>query len=391
MRVLIDARSAAFAEPTGIGRYTRALLRTLPGADPGIAYTAWYLRGRDLVGRGPRPSLDPAVRDVEERWTPLPSRWFEIASERWGLPRVEWFARFDLLFGPNFVAPPTRKDVVVTVHDLAFRRFPDTAPHSTRRWLARLDGTLRRAARVVVPSRATRDDLLELSGVDDGRVAVIPHGVDHDRFGPGARDRAAGVARRFGIDGPYVLSLGGLEPRKNLAALLRAYASLDAATRPRLVVAGGSVRWNPEGPSALRESLASLPSPVRKDVVLTGYVPDEDVPALVAGAVALAYPSRYEGFGLPVLEAMACGTPVLSSNVSAIPEVTGDAALLVDPTSEDAIADGLRRIVEDDGLRARLSAAGIERAAGFTWERTARATAEVLRAGGARDAHRAHR
>ena len=130
---------------------------------------------------------------------------------------------------------------------------------------------------------------------------------------------------------------------------------------------------------------------MRKDVVLTGYVPDEDVPALVAGAVALAYPSRYEGFGLPVLEAMACGTPVLSSNVSAIPEVTGDAALLVDPTSEDAIADGLRRIVEDDGLRARLSAAGIERAAGFTWERTARATAEVLRAGGARDAHRAHR
>ena len=139
------------------------------------------------------------------------------------------------------------------------------------------------------------------------------------------------------------------------------------------------MEWNPEGPSALRSALLELPADVRAGVVLTGYVRDHDVAALVAGALALTYPSRYEGFGLPVLEAMACGTPVLSSSVSAIPEVAGDAATLVDPSDPEALADGLRRIVEDGALRSRLSKAGVERARAFTWPVTAERTATVLR------------
>ena len=379
MRVLIDARSAVFAEPTGVGTYTRALLRELPRVDARTRYTAWYLRGRDLLRRGPRPSLgtDEAVR---ERWIPFPSRWFEIASERWSLPRVEWLAAFDVLFAPNFVPPPTATDhLVVTVHDLAFRLFPETAPHGTRRWLARLDDAVRRAARVIVPSTCTKDDLCEAYRVDPARVVVIPHGVDHARFNPDAKSRSHAVSARYGLDGPYLLALGGIEPRKNLPALVRAYASVPSDRRPLLAVAGGSVEWNPEGPSALRSALLELPADVRAGVVLTGYVRDHDVAALVAGALALTYPSRYEGFGLPVLEAMACGTPVLSSSVSAIPEVAGDAATLVDPSDPEALADGLRRIVEDGALRSRLSKAGVERARAFTWPVTAERTATVLR------------
>jgi glycosyltransferase involved in cell wall biosynthesis len=382
MRVLIDARPAAFAQPTGIGTYTRALLSELPKADLDTDFVVWYLRGRDLLRRGPKPSLRDAR--VRRRWTPFPSRWFEIASERWALPRIEWLARFDVLFAPNFVPPPTRsRHLVITVHDLAFRRFPETAPHGTRRWLARLDAAIQQAARIIVPSRCTGDDLRELFGVDRERVAVVPHGVDHGRFNPEARSRATEVAGGYGLRGPYLLALGGIEPRKNLPALLQAYASLPDDVRPELAIVGSGVEWNPEGPSALRAALATLPPAVRDGIVLTGYVPDHDVPAIVAGALALAYPSRYEGFGLPVLEAMACGTPVLSSSVSAIPEVTGDAALLVDPTAVDTIADGLRRIVEDEGLRKRLSATGVDRARAFTWPEAARRTAAVLRDAGA--------
>jgi glycosyltransferase involved in cell wall biosynthesis len=382
MRVLVDARAAAFGERTGIGVYTRSILRELPAVAPDLDVTAWYLRGRDFA----RPAAFADVAGVRERWAPFPSRLFQIASERWGLPRIEWLApRFDVLFAPNFVPPPTRsRAVVLTVHDLAFRRFPDTAPHSTRRWLGLLDGALRRAERIVVPSACTRDDLRELYGVEPSRVAVIPHGVDHGRFRPQDPERVRTVADRYGIRRPYLLALGGLEPRKNLPSLLRAFARLRDGARPTLVVAGGAVAWNPEGPSAVRETLASLPSPVRDDVLLTGHMPDDDVPALLSGAVALAYPSRYEGFGLPILEAMACGTPVLTSNVSALPEVAGGAAVLVDPTDVDDIAGGLRRIVDDEALRRTLAATGLDRASHASWPEAARATAAVLREAGER-------
>src|SRR5207248_4946010 len=203
-------------------------------------------------------SLDPAVRDVEERWTPLPSRWFEIASERWGLPRVEWFARFDLLFGPNFVAPPTRKDVVVTVHDLGFRRFPDTAPHSTRRWLARLDGTLRRATRVIAVSESTRRDLVELYHVESARITVVPLGVDGGTFGPADAGVVEAARSRLGVAGPYVVYVGGIEPRKNLPNLLWAFARLGPDLS--LVIVGSGVEWNPQGTGLLREALERLPS-----------------------------------------------------------------------------------------------------------------------------------
>jgi glycosyltransferase involved in cell wall biosynthesis len=385
MRVAIDARPAVSAGMTGVGHYIRELLLHIPNVDPATTYIAWYLNARRLF----RPwrwdrRFFPVRPNLVERWTVIPATWFERAALRYEQPRLEQLLRFDVVFAPNFVPPPTRtRRLVITVHDLAFRRFPETAPAATRRWLTRLDEAVRGAAEIVVPSEATRADLIDLYPVDPDRVTVIYHGVDHDRFHPASPGEVDRVRRRYGIDGPYLLFVGGLEPRKNLPVLLQAYSALPDEIRPALVLAGASVPWNPEGRTALAEALGDLPAHSRGRVILTGYVGDPDRAPLYAGAEALAFPSRYEGFGLPVLEAMACGTPVVTSNVSALPEIAGDDAVLVDPEDEGSIADGLRRVLEDESLRVRLRAAGPARAAPFTWDNSARLHVEVL--------HRANR
>jgi glycosyltransferase involved in cell wall biosynthesis len=383
VRVAVDARSAVFPHRTGIGQYTRQLMAHLPRVDPATSYVAWYLNARGALG-GPRRFLDDlAAPNLTERWTPLPARWFDTLTERFDLPRMEWLVRFDVLFAPNFVSPPTRRRaLVVTVHDLAFRRFPETAPHGTRWWLARIDRTLARAARIIVVSDSTRRDLLEFYPVAPERVSVIHHGVDREVFAPAPAEAVGEVRARFRVDGPYLLALGGIEPRKNLPNLVEAFAALPSDVRPALVVAGGEVAWNPEGRRLLEGALSKVPGDVRRRVVLAGYVSEPEKVALLSGAEALVCPSLYEGFGLPLLEAMACGTPVLTSDVSALPEVAGDAALLVDPREVDSIRQGLERLLRDEELRRTLARAGAERAATFTWERTARSTADVLHQAG---------
>ena len=228
-------------------------------------------------------------------------------------------------------------------------------------------------------SEQSRRDLLDLYPVDAERVSVIPLAVDADVFRPAGADAVDAVRRRYGIDGPYLLSLTGIEPRKNIPALIRAFVSLPEDVQPLLVLAGPVAPWNPAGWNLVRPVLDGLPPRVRERIVVTGYVSEAEKVALLSGAEALVYPSLYEGFGFPVLEAMACGTPVLTSNVSALPETAGDAALLVDPGDEAAIADGMQRLLVDEALRERLRVAGPARAARFNWDDTARRTADVLR------------
>lgn len=376
IRIAVDARPAVFPQRTGVGYYTWHLLKHLPAVDPNSEYVAWYLNARALTG-GRRRRL--AELPVTERWTPIPTRWFDRMTERFDLPRIEWFVRFDLLFAPNFVPPSTRtRSLVVTIHDLAFRLHPETAPQSTRWWLSRVERTLERATRIIAVSEATKRDLLELYGVSNERVAVIPNGVDGRAFHPPSPEDVARVRRRFGIAGPYLLFLGGIEPRKNLPALVRAFAQLPPDVRPALVLAGGSVEWNTEGRDALEGALRELPWQIGERIVLTGYVTEVEKVALLGGAESLVYPSLYEGFGLPVLEAMACGTPVVTSDAPALAEVGGDAALLVDPRDPAAIAAGIERVLRDGELRTELTAKGTARAASYSWEQTARRTAEVL-------------
>ncbi len=377
MRIAIDARPCATPVMTGIGVYTLQLIRRLPQVDPATTYVAWYLNARALLRPWRRTRLFPPARNLVEAGTPLPASWFERASLRYELPRVEWFARFDVLFAPNFVPPPTGTGrLVLTVHDLAFAKYPETAPLMTRRWLARLERALGQAAEVIVVSEATRIDLLDRYPIPAERVTVVPHGVDHRVFRPAPDEEVTRVRGKFRLHGDYLVFVGGIEPRKNLPALVRAFSRVPG--RPGLVIAGSGVPWNPEGWDALRPQLEALSSEVRGRITFTGYVSEEDKVALLGGARGLVLPSRYEGFGLPVLEAMACGTPVLTSEVSALPEIAGDAALLVDPEDEEAIADGMRRILEDDELSARLRESGLAQAAAFSWDRTAHLTAAVL-------------
>jgi glycosyltransferase involved in cell wall biosynthesis len=367
---------------TGIGLSTWHVVRRLPAADPGTTFVAWYLDIRGALGIERRPRLFEDVRasNLVDRRIPFPASWFDRLALRFDVPKVDWTERFDVLFAPNFVPPPSRtRRLVLTVHDLAFRRFPETAPLATERWRARLDAAIARAAQVIVPSEHTLRDLVELSGIDERRVTAIPLGVDGDEVRPAAPEAVADVRRRFAIDGPYVISLTGIEPRKNIPALIRAWASTPDDGRPVLCLVGPVAPWNQAGWELVRPVIDGLPERTRRRIVVTGFVSERDKVALLSGAEALLYPSLYEGFGLPVVEAMACGTPVLTSNVAALVETAGDAALLVDPGSTEAIAEGMQRLLGDAELRESLRTAGLARAAAFTWEETARRTAEVLR------------
>jgi glycosyltransferase involved in cell wall biosynthesis len=362
-----------------VGQYTQQLIRYLPLADPDDEYVAWYLHARGLL-RPRRFFTDVRARNLTEKASRFPARIFQPASYRLGVPRVEWLVDFDLFVATNFLAPATSHPdrVVPVVHDLAFQRFPELAPHIDERWRQRFAATLAGSPGIIVPSASAAEDLRHAFAVAEGRVHVVQHGVDAEAFAPVPEAAVDAVRRRLGIAGEYVLFVGGIEPRKNLERLVRAFAKSDAR-HLSLVLAGGPVRWFPEATERLDAAIELLPEGVRGRIVRTGYVSERDKLALLSGATVLAYPSLYEGFGFPVLEAFAAGVPVLTSNVSSLPEVAGEAAVLVDPADVDAIAAALSEMVADEDLRAVLSAAGVARASRFTWEATARGTANVLR------------
>jgi glycosyltransferase involved in cell wall biosynthesis len=376
VRIAIDARPALDPRRTGVGAYARMILRHLPAADPLPEYVAWYLHAKGLLRR--RRFFEGWAPNLTEHPTRIPARVFQPVSWRLGAPRLEWLGvDADAFLATNFLPPPTRcRGVVLVVHDLAYERFPEMAPQMDARWRRVFRRWLRRAGGVIVPSRSAQRDLLEHHDVDPSRVHVVPHGVDP--FVRPDRSEVDRVRERFGVSGRYVVFVGGIEPRKNLRGLVEAFAR--ARTDARLVVAGGPTNWMPTEADRLERAVAALPPEVRTRVILTGYVSERDKRALLAGAEALAYPSLYEGFGFPVLEAFAAGVPVVTSNASSLPEVAGDAALLVDPRDPAGLADALERLLGDDGLREGLRRAGRERARAFPWSATAAKTAEVLRA-----------
>jgi glycosyltransferase involved in cell wall biosynthesis len=264
---------------------------------------------------------------------------------------------------------------VVTVHDVGpFRHRAFFTP-----WMAAYARVvqaqaIRRAEAVIAISRFVAGDLARTLGIPEGRITVVHQGVSKRFFISPPAACLAGVRARFRLERPFILHMGVLSPRKNLARLIDAYWRLRQAGRidHQLVLAGGR-GWR-DGEVMQR---AARLDPAGRDIRLIGHVPDSDLPALYRLADLLVYPSLYEGFGLPPLEAMACGTPVVASDRAAIPEVLGDAALLVDPTDEAALAEGMRRVLMCTALRRELGERGCKRAAGYTWERTVRRTLEV--------------
>jgi len=359
-RLAIDASRISVAERTGTERYTFELLAALARIDRWNAYT--------LYTNGLPPALPPLGPNFTLRSVPLPRLW---THARLGPALLR--DRPDLLFVPAHVVPllhPPRS--VVTIHDLGYLAFPEA--HTARRRLELDLSTrwcLRAARRVIAISQATRNDLVRHYRADPERVAVVYHGLGRAFRPLNDPQQIAAIRARYALDAPYFLYLGTIQPRKNLARLIDAFAR--SVARETLLVIAGRRGWLSE-PIARRAAELGLTHRVR----FPGYVPDADLPALLGGALAFVFPSLYEGFGMPVLEAMACGAPVLTSTTSALPEVAGDAALLVDPGDTDAIAAALGRLAADESLRADLRARGLARAAGFTWERCARDTLAVL-------------
>lgn len=362
MRIGIDARMLAYRRG-GISSYIRHLLPALASIDAGNDY--WILRHRrDRTRREAGPNFRRATV-----WTPCHHR-----LERWALGAEVLRLRLDLLHSPDFIPPAFgARSFVITVHDLNFLYYPQFQTAESRRYYNdQISWAVARADHILADSEATRTDLMRLLNVPPQKVTTVYLGVDPD-FRPLPSDRVREVLARYGLVPGYLLFVGTLEPRKNLPGLLTAYRILrsrEAIREPLVVV--GSRGWLYGEIFARLEALG-----LEGAVCFLENVPDEDLPALYNGAALLAMPSFYEGFGLPALEAMACGTPVVLSNRGSLPEIAGGAAVVVNPDSPEDIAAGIAQVLEDPALRETLRARGLARAAQFTWEETARRTLQI--------------
>ena len=365
MRIAIDATSMP-PQPAGAAVYAIELVRAMAN-DRHDGY-ALFVRGG---------VLDEAVagrRNWRTERVGAGSRPSRLLWEQARLPRALARLGIDVLHSTHHTLPiaGVRCRRVVTIHDVTFLRLPKRYHLARRLYMQTVTRLSARVAdAVIVPSNVVRNDVRRLLHVPEEKIVTVYEAAGA-QYAPMDRDAALAVARSYGIDPPYVLSLGSLEPGKNRARLFRAMRLLRDEGIDRQLVVVGQRAWGYEGDLALIDELR-----MADRIVLPGYVKAGDLPALYAGAEAFVFPSLYEGFGLPVLEAMACGVPVLTSRVSATAEVSGDAALLVDPHSVDAIRDGLRQLLVDGDVRAAYARRGIERAAQFSWERAADETRAV--------------
>lgn len=390
MQVVLNVQSLA-PPLTGIGRYTFQLLRALADnrhierlhcfSDWGWLSTRQVL-GNAAAGRFPeeksgmrRASPRTVATRMRQALRALPGAYALRAEIR---DRVfRWRAnglKKAVYHEPNYVFRPFPGPKVLTVHDISHLRYPQYHPRERVRHLEkRLPASMAMADRIITVSAFTKRELVDFLGVPSQKIVVIPLGAD-PVYHPRSQGETASVLERHGlVHGGYLLVVATLEPRKNLARLVRAFAQLPASLRERfpLVLAG---------PNGWGQGLAAADMPTleaKGQIRRLGYVADADLPLLYAGAGAFAFPSLYEGFGLPPLEAMACGVPVLTSSASALPEVVGSAALCVDPQDVADIRAGLLRLLTDEAFRRRARQAGPERAARFTWKGCAEQTASV--------------
>jgi glycosyltransferase involved in cell wall biosynthesis len=390
MRIGIDYTSAA-TQGAGIGRYTRELMRALLAMPSPHTYSLFYARSQ---------RIDPSNFQLPTsnlHHLPFHDKWLMRLWQRLQIPLpVELIVgKVDLFHSPDFTLPPTLSGVptLLTVHDLSFVRDPDSAWPSLRAFLNKaVPRSVKHATHVLADSIATKNDLIELFGTPTEKITVLYSGVEA-RFAP-VRDQTEldRVCAKYHLPRPFILSVGTLQPRKNYGRLIEAFAEFingpHPSTSPRthserseaesknvrgsaldawhLVITGGK-GWMYE---SIFEQVKSLG--LENRVHFPGFVDDVDLPALYSAADLFAYVSLYEGFGLPLLEAMACGTPIIASNVSSLPEVVGDVGLQVNPRDVADITRALRSMLDDTDLRSQTIAAGLTRARTFTWEKAAR-------------------
>jgi len=350
---------------SGVGYYTARLMESLAnGAGRGVVERMIVLSNREVaVPQGERIEVYPRRRFAAR------SVWMQLL-----LPRILREVRPDLVHFTNYLAPlATGVPYVVSVHDMSLSVLPECHTLKKRLLTSSLVPAVARAARLVLtPSESTRRDVIRLIGLDPSRVRVIPYAAS-PIFRPTPGD-ARHLEAAYGVRSPYLLYVGTLEPRKNLARTLRAFARIAASLPEHQFVLVGQRGWKYR--DILRE--AARPE-IAGRVSFPGYVPEADLPALYTNATCFVYPSLYEGFGLPVVEAMACGTAVLTSRSASLSEIAEGAALLVDPRDEVALANAMHALATDDALRRDLARRGADRARTFSWERTGRETAAAYR------------
>jgi glycosyltransferase involved in cell wall biosynthesis len=366
MRIAYDA-TAIPRLMAGAAVYTYELARALAAVDRENEYVI-FARGDHFDDL---PAIHAGLRPLKVRASSRPMRLlWEQAVLPWRLRQL----RIDVLHSPHHTTPllPCGCRRVVTFHDLTFFLLPERYPPTRRLYFQTMTRlSARVAGAVVVPSEAVRRDVVRILGLPPERVFAIPEAAG-PAFHPQDATAVSAVRRRYGLNGPFILSVGSLEPGKNRERLLEAFARLRARGLEHMLVVAGQRAWRYEGEGPLAQRLG-----LAESVRFLGHVPQADLPALYSAAEIFAFPSLYEGFGLPTLEAMACGTPVVASNVSAVPEVVGDAAIQVSPLDVEALADAMERLLRDERLRDELRERGLKRAAGFSWEKTARQTAGV--------------
>jgi len=380
MKIVIDAFRAMLRK-TGVGCYVRHLILQLVELDPENNYYLFdSLYGSQLYSMV-RMTADLSVVRRFFRTSLIPFPFVTLSRGLLFLQnalsgRNARLEEADIFFGTDYrgIFDKNLKNVI-TIHDLAHIHFPDSTEKASLSYLKnRLPEVAQKSDFLIAVSEATKKDIVEYLGVSESKLKMIHLGVD-ESFRP-IKDSAlkASVRLHYGLPERFILYLGTIEPRKNVGGLIRAYARLCEEKNPEhsLVIAGGT-GWKSKGLTALVKNLG-----VERRVHFTGYVDEGDLPILYNLADLFAFPSLYEGFGLPVLEAMACGVPVVTSNVSSLPEVAGDAAVLVDPHSIDHIADGMRRLLSDNVMRESCTEKGLERAKLFTWEKCAKETIAVF-------------
>lgn len=382
MRIGIDYTSAA-RQGGGIGRYTRELVTAVlaEGADSYCEAAPQACQHRFVLfagtqGLGDRWKTEAArLRRVAApgqltlRQVPLTDEWMARIWQRLRLPIPAELitGRLDLFYAPDFLLPPllTARRKLITIHDLSFIRHPETFTPQLRRYLgSAVPRSARAADHILTDSHATRQDVIDLLQVSPERVSTLHLGVSAAFRAEPEPEERADLERLYDLSGaPFVLAVGTVQPRKNYRRLIDAVERIRERVDVDLVIVGGR-GWLSDD---LVEAAAHRPW-----VHLPGFAADTDLPALYRQAEVLAYPSLYEGFGLSPLEAMACGTPVVASTVSSVPEAVGDAGLLVDPLDVDGLANAIERAITDSALRSELRARGFARAATFTWARAAR-------------------
>jgi len=363
MRIGINYTSA-LRQGAGIGRYTRGLVNALLRLDSQNRYTLIVSKDSPLGRLAPLPDNFTLKR------LPLSERLLTILWHRLDLPLAidRWAGPFDLFHSPDFVLPPLHKAPgILTVHDLSFMQHPDGAAPKLRRWLNKVvPHSVARAQHILADSHSTKQDLETLLGVSPDKISVVGAGVE-SRFRPITDAQTlVELRQKYRLPEKFILGLGTLEPRKNFEGLIEAFDLLQADQPDlHLVIAGGK-GW-------LYDSIfeAAERSPAASRVHLIGFTADEDLPALYSLAQVFALPSHYEGFGIPVLEAMACGAPVVTANNSSLPEIAGEAAVLLPASDIEALANVMRQFVLHQSLREKHVELGLEQAKKFTWKAAA--------------------